>query len=78
MGKKVKTEAASSSEISVNFYQTTRRYTSDLHGHRRENLKSNTILIWTEKMVSICTYKISIFFSSKLKLSKSEYPLREF
>jgi hypothetical protein len=36
-------EAASTSETSVNFYQTTRRYnTEDSHVHtrRRENLKS--------------------------------------
>jgi hypothetical protein len=35
-------EAASTSETSVNFYQTTRRYNpedSDLHTRRRENLK---------------------------------------
>jgi hypothetical protein len=37
-------EAASTSETSVNFYQTTRRTTpegSHLHTHRRENLKSH-------------------------------------
>jgi hypothetical protein len=36
-------EVASSSETSVNFYQTTRRYNpedSHLHSRRRENLKS--------------------------------------
>jgi hypothetical protein len=36
-------EAASTSEKSVNFYQTTRRYNpgdSHLHTRRRENLKS--------------------------------------
>jgi hypothetical protein len=36
-------EAASTSETSINFYQTTRRYNpedSHLHTHRRENLKS--------------------------------------
>jgi hypothetical protein len=36
-------EAASTSETSVNFYQTTRRYNpeySHLHTRRRENLKS--------------------------------------
>jgi hypothetical protein len=36
-------EAARTSETSVNFYQTTRRYNpkdSHLHTHRRENLKS--------------------------------------
>jgi hypothetical protein len=36
-------EAASASETSVNFYQTTRRYKpedSHLHTRRRENLKS--------------------------------------
>jgi hypothetical protein len=42
-------EAARTSETLVNFYQTTRRYNpedSNLHTHRRENLKSymvNTI-----------------------------------
>jgi hypothetical protein len=43
-------EAASTSETSVNFYQTTRRYNpedSHLHTRRRENLKSyNTMLIY--------------------------------
>jgi hypothetical protein len=37
-------EAASTSETSVKFYQTTRRYNpedSHLRTHRRENLKSN-------------------------------------
>jgi hypothetical protein len=41
-------EAASTSETSVNFYQTTRRYNpedSHLQTHRRENLKSNNIVI---------------------------------
>jgi hypothetical protein len=36
-------EATSTSETTVNFYQTTRRYNpedSHLHTHRRENLKS--------------------------------------
>jgi hypothetical protein len=36
-------EAARTSETLVNFYQTTRRYNpedSNLHTHRRENLKS--------------------------------------
>jgi hypothetical protein len=36
-------EAASATETSVNFYQTTRRYNpedSHLRTHRRENLKS--------------------------------------
>jgi hypothetical protein len=36
-------EAATTSETSVNFYQTTRPYNpedSHLHTHRRENLKS--------------------------------------
>jgi hypothetical protein len=36
-------EAENTSETSVNFYQTTRRYNpedSNLHTHRRENLKS--------------------------------------
>jgi hypothetical protein len=36
-------EAASTSETLVNFYQTTRCYNpedSNLHTHRRENLKS--------------------------------------
>jgi hypothetical protein len=36
-------EAASTSEMSVNFYQTTQRYNpedSHLHTHHRENLKS--------------------------------------
>jgi hypothetical protein len=36
-------EAASTSETSVNFYQTTRRYNpedSHFHSRRRENLKS--------------------------------------
>jgi hypothetical protein len=36
-------EAVSTSETLVNFYQTTRRYSpedSNLHAHRRENLKS--------------------------------------
>jgi hypothetical protein len=38
-------EAASISEMSVNFYQTTRRNNqedSHLHTRRRENLKSHT------------------------------------
>jgi hypothetical protein len=38
-------EAAGTSETSVNFYQTARRYNledSHLHTRRRENLKKNT------------------------------------
>jgi hypothetical protein len=34
-------EAVSSSETSVNIYQTTRRCISDIHTRRRENLKSH-------------------------------------
>jgi hypothetical protein len=40
-------EAVSTSETSVNFYQTTRRYNpedSHLHIRRRENLKSNVLI----------------------------------
>jgi hypothetical protein len=40
-------EAATTSETSVNFYQTTRCYNPDdsyLHTHRRENLKSYTVM----------------------------------
>jgi hypothetical protein len=39
-------EAASTSETSVNFYQTTRRNIpedSHLHTHRRENIKSHHV-----------------------------------
>jgi hypothetical protein len=43
-------EAASTSETSVNFYQTTRRNNtedSQLHTRRRENLKSYQVsLVW--------------------------------
>jgi hypothetical protein len=41
-------EAASTSETSVNFYQTTRRYNredSHLHTRRRENLKSHNFTL---------------------------------
>jgi hypothetical protein len=40
-------EAASTSETSVNFYQTTRRYNpkdSHLRSRRRENLKSHKLI----------------------------------
>jgi hypothetical protein len=39
-------EATSTSETSVNFYETTRRYNpedSHLHTRRRENLKSHNV-----------------------------------
>jgi hypothetical protein len=39
-------EAGTTSETLVNFYQTTRRYNPDdsnLHTHRRENLKSYSL-----------------------------------
>jgi hypothetical protein len=39
-------DAASTSETSANFYQTTRRYNpedSHLHTRRRENLKSHLV-----------------------------------
>jgi hypothetical protein len=42
-------EAASTFEMSVNFYQTTRPNNpedSHLHTRRRENLKSNIKLLW--------------------------------
>jgi hypothetical protein len=42
-------EAASTSETSVNFYQTTRRYNpedSHLRTHRRENLKSYSVITY--------------------------------
>jgi hypothetical protein len=41
-------EGARASETLVNFYQTTRRYNPDdsnLHTHRRENLKSYCVFI---------------------------------
>jgi hypothetical protein len=41
-------EATSTSETSVNFYQTTRRYNpedSHLHTRRRENLKSHSVSV---------------------------------
>jgi hypothetical protein len=49
-------EAASASETSVNFYQTTRRSTpqdSHLHIHRHENLKSYKLgSIWKDVTVN--------------------------
>jgi hypothetical protein len=42
-------EAASTSEMTVNFYQTTRRYNpedSHLNTRRRENLKFNLIYLF--------------------------------
>jgi hypothetical protein len=42
-------KATSTSETSVNFYQTTRRNNpgdSHLHTHRRENLKSHSLIIF--------------------------------
>jgi uracil DNA glycosylase len=44
-------EAASTSEMLVNFYQTTRRNNpgdSHLHTRRRENLKSHLITVYSE------------------------------
>jgi hypothetical protein len=48
-------EAARTSETSVNFYQTTRRYNpeeSHLRNHSRENLKPYLIYIMLEKLVT--------------------------
>jgi hypothetical protein len=58
------TEAARSSETSVNFYQTTRRYNpedSHLRTHRRENLKSYEISL---------VYNVLKFVFSKRSLLK--------
>jgi hypothetical protein len=44
-------KAASTSETSVNFYETTRRYNpedSHLRTHRRENLKSYEVAYWSD------------------------------
>jgi hypothetical protein len=52
--------AVSTSEMSVNFYQTTRRNIpedSHLHTHRRENLKSNVFII----VFSACVVAIDIY-----------------
>jgi hypothetical protein len=53
-------EAASTSETSVNLYQTTRRNNpedSHLHTHRRENLKSHldefSLLILTTRLMAL-------------------------
>jgi hypothetical protein len=56
------TEAASISETSVNFYQTTRRNNpedSHLHIRRRENLKSHALLVG--KTDSLEEHAASIF-----------------
>jgi hypothetical protein len=48
-------EAARTSETLVNFYQTTRRYNpedSNLHTHRRENLKSYFAEVLLGKLVT--------------------------
>jgi hypothetical protein len=46
-------EAARTSEMLVNFYQTTQRYNpedSHLHTHRRENLKSYLVSVMILKL----------------------------
>jgi hypothetical protein len=58
--KAMMTEAASTSETSINFYQTTRRYNpedSHLHTRRRENLKSYKLYFYlTLLALSIILY----------------------
>jgi hypothetical protein len=59
-------EAESTSETLVNFYQTTRRYNpedSNLHTHRRENLKSYMRLTVCFLCISECHVRLEGLFS---------------
>jgi hypothetical protein len=55
-------EAANTSETSVNFYQTTRRYNpqdSHLHSHSCENLKSHCLHIVYDRKVTTGSHMLT-------------------
>jgi hypothetical protein len=57
------TEVVSTSETSVNFYQTTRSYNPDdshLHSRRRENLKSYLQFVVRNTIMKLLLFEIAL------------------
>jgi hypothetical protein len=71
-------EAASTSETSVNFYQTTQRYNpedSHLHTRRRENLKSylrNSQVVWKMQGKQVIISPLCLYFLHEYKERKKK------
>jgi hypothetical protein len=64
-------EAARTSEMSVNFYQTTRRYNPDddhRRTHRRENLKSYLRFIVACPSVFVCVHVVIEWLALLLRI----------
>jgi hypothetical protein len=69
-------EAARTSETLVNFYQTTRSYNpedSNLHTHRRENLKSYSVQnIRHYHCLRSCVQAVSLYFGISISMSRKQ------
>jgi hypothetical protein len=75
-------EAARTSETSVNFYQTTRRYNPDdshLRTHRRDNLKSYSFILFAGRVEGDCHTQLEhqmVYSACKISLSLSYVTVR--